>query len=143
MEAYSAGDFTITTLQRYKPLPALEELDPGYEPGWLYDVLILQAEPDDKIGSIIMAEETKADEAGASIVALVVAVSRTAFRNQDWESVAGGDRPYSPGDVCLTKRYPAGCYVQGRDGRRYMMVKDVEIIGKRDARWAAKQAAAA
>lgn len=131
----------MTTIQKYKPLPSISELDPGYEPGWLYDVLILQAEPEDRIGSIIMAESTKADEAGASVVALIVAISPTAFKNADWEATGRG-APYQVGDVCLTKRYPSGCYVQGRDNRRYLMVKDTELIGKRDAAWAKSAVAA-
>lgn len=120
----------MTTLQRYKRLPDVSELSPGVEPGWLYDVLILQAEPDDKIGSIIMAESTKADEKGASIVARLVAISPTAFKNPDWMAACGETAPYAVNDIVITKRYPAGCIVVGADGRNYMMVKDTEIIGK-------------
>lgn len=117
----------MTTLQRYKPIPQLTELTPGYTAGWKYDVLIIQAEPEEKIGSIFMAEETKKDELGASVLARIVDMSPLAFSHADWV----GDPPYQRGDLVLTKRYPAGCQVVGADGRKYAMVKDEEIIGLR------------
>jgi co-chaperonin GroES (HSP10) len=122
----------MNTLQRYKPIPPLEKLNPGYDAGWKYDVLILQAVPEDTTaGGIIISESTKGDELGASVVARIVAMSPTAFRHDDWLSVSGGVLPYKVGDIILTKRYPAGCRVVGADGRNYLMVKDEEIIGLR------------
>lgn len=118
------------TLQRYKPIPELTELNPGYEAGWKFQVLILQAEPDDKMGSIILSQTTLDDEKGASVVARIVDISPTAFRHSDWEAVMGDKRPYERGDLILTKRYPPGCKVQGADGRTYLMVTDDEIIGR-------------
>jgi co-chaperonin GroES (HSP10) len=133
----------MTTLQRYKPLPELAECNFGYEPGWDFDVIILQAEPDDKIGSIIITSGTKDDEKGASVVARVIAVSPTAFKSQDWDAT-GLPPPVKPGDVVYTRRYPAGVYIVGADGRTYMAVKDKEIGGKRiDAAWETKQQSAA
>lgn len=118
-----------TTLQRYKAIPELSELNPGYEPGWDFDCLLLMAEPDDKIGSIIMAQSTKDDERGASIVARIVAISPTAFSSQDW-AATGLPRPYNEGDLVVTKRYAAGVDVVGADGRTYKMCKDKEIVGR-------------
>jgi hypothetical protein len=120
----------MTTLRRYKPLPALADLDPGIEPGWQYDVLILPAEPMDRVGKILLAGTTVADEKGAAVEALLVAISPTAFKSADW--VANSDAPpYQVGDHILNKRYPAACEFTGADGRTYVMVKDTEIIGKR------------
>lgn len=133
----------MTTLQKYKPIPELNELNFGYEPGWDYDVIILQAEPDDKIGSIILANETKLDEAGASVLARIVDFSPTAFRSADWDAL-GTSPGYQRGDLVYTKRYPAGAYIVGADGRTYMAVKDKEIGGRRiESAWAAQQSAVA
>jgi hypothetical protein len=131
----------VTTLQRYKPIPPLSELNFGYEPGWDFDVIILQAVPDDKIGSIILHDSTKADETGASVLARIVAMSPVAFRSADWDAI--DQKPqYQPGDLVYTKRYPAGSYIVGADGRTYMAVKDKEIGGRRiEAAWAKAQAA--
>ena len=119
----------MSTIQKYKPLPPVSDLDPGFEPGWRFDVTILQAEPEDRVGSIIIAESTKEDEKHASVRALIVAISPTAFRNQDWDAT-GLPLPYKAGDVVITKRYPASVDVVGRDGRKYKIVKDEEILGK-------------
>lgn len=133
----------MTTLQNYKPLPDLDQLQPGYEPGWKYGVLLLMAEPEDRVGSIILAEATKNDEKYASTLARVVAVSPTAFRHGDWEAVSD-EPPCAPGDIVLTKRYPAGLEVVGADGRRYLMTKDEEIVGRRDPDvWVSQREAAA
>lgn len=120
----------MTTLRQYKPLPDLSELNPCIDPGWRFDVLILQAEPVDRVGSIILANETKEDEKAASVEALLVAVSPTAFKQADWVST-GLPCPYQAGDHVFTKRYPAGAKVTGADGREYMIVADEEIRGKR------------
>lgn len=120
----------MSTIQRYKPLPPLEDLKPGYKAGWNGDVLIFQAEPADKIGNVHIAEETKKDEAGASIVAIIVDISPIAFIDGDWPD--GMERPYRVGSIILTKRYPPGCHVVGADGKPYLMIKDIEVIGLRD-----------
>ena len=132
------------TLQRYKPLPELAELNPGWKAGWKYGVLLLQAEPMEKVGSIIIAESTRLDEVGAAVMALIVDMSPTAFQHDDWANVSeGGVLPHKIGDIVLTKRYPAGVTVKGADGRDYLMTKDEEICGLRDeAAWAEAQKAA-
>lgn len=120
----------MTTLRKYKPFPAFSDLDPGLEPGWQFDVLLLPAEVEDRVRGIILAETTKADEKGAAVEALLVAISPTAFKSADWLAT-GLDCPYAVGDTVLTKRYPASCEYTGADGRKYIMVKDTEIVGKR------------
>ncbi len=127
----------MTTIQRYKPIPELKDCNFGYEPGWDFDVIILQAEPEDKTaGGIIFAESTKADEAGASVLARIIDFSPTAFRSADWEAL-GKSPGYKKGDLVYTKRYPAGAYIVGADGRTYMAVKDKDIGGRRiEKAWA-------
>lgn len=121
----------MTTIRQYKELPALTDLNPGIEPGWKYGILLLQAEPVEKTrGGIILTDDTKADEKGAAVEALLVAISPTAFRHSDWEAVSD-EPPYKVGDVVMTKRYPAGGRVIGADGREYLLTKDEEIDGRR------------
>ena len=115
--------------QRYKPFPALEDLDPGIEAGWDFDVLCLRAECEEKIGGIIIAASTQDDEAAASTRWLIVDISPTAFTSQDWERT-GRPRPFNPGDVALTRRYPPGQDFIGNDGRTYRMLKDKDILAK-------------
>lgn len=127
-------------IRNYKPLPGLSSLDPGIEPGWKYGVLILPAVPDEKVGSIIIAEQTKDDEKLAAVEALLVAVSPTAFKHPDWPAELGA--PYGPGDHVLTEKFPAGLRIKGRDGRDYMLCRDEVVIGKRADAAANKQRAA-
>lgn len=129
----------MSTLQKYKPIPELKDLKPGYIPGWKYDVLILQAEPVDKVGSIMLADKTKDDEKYASTLARLVDMSPIAFMHPDWPDDA--PPPYQRGDIVLCKRYPAGLEVFGIDGRRYLVVNDSEIVGKRvESDWAEAEA---
>lgn len=126
----------MSQFRRYKPFPKLADLDPGIEPGWDFDVLVLQAEPEDRVGSIILADTTKDDEKHAATEWMIVAMSPTAFRSQDWDNaVAEGvtdlRRPFKAGDVVLTKRYPPGAEITGHDGRVYKLIKDKEILAKR------------
>ena len=120
----------MTTIRRYKPFPALSELDPGIEPGWDFDVLVLQAEPEDRVGNIYLADSTKGDEKAAATDWLIVGISPTAFMSRDWENT-GLPRPFNEGDVIMTKRYPPGTDVTGHDGREYRLIKDKEILAKR------------
>jgi len=113
----------------YKPFPSLDVLDPGIEVGWSFDVVALKAEPADRVGSILLGDATKEQEAGASTRWLIVDISPTAFMTQDWERT-GLPRPFNPGDVGLTKRYPAGQEFIGNDGRTYKILKDQDFIGK-------------
>lgn len=113
----------------YKPFPPLTDLDPGIEAGWDFDVLCLKAEPTDKIGSIIVADPTKDQEAAASTRWLIVDISPTAFISQDWERT-GLPRPFNPGDIALTRRYPPGQDFVGNDGKTYRLLKDKDILAK-------------
>lgn len=119
----------MSQFHAYKPFPSLEELDPGIEVGWSFDVIALRAEPADRVGSILIADPTKDQEASASTRWLIVEISPTAFMTQDWERT-GLPRPFNPGDVGLTRRYPAGQEFVGNDGRTYKILKDQDFIGK-------------
>lgn len=66
----------MTTLRRYKEFPKLEDLDPGIEPGWDFDVLVLQAEPETTTkGGIILADATRDNEQGAATDWMIVGIS--------------------------------------------------------------------
>lgn len=119
----------MSQFQKYKPFPAIEELDPGIEAGWDFDLLCLRAEPEDRVGNIIITADTKEQEAAASTRWLIVDISATAFMSQDWERT-GLPRPFNPGDIALTKRYPPGQDFVGNDGRQYRMLKDKDILAK-------------
>jgi len=120
----------MTTLRRYKPFPNVEDLDPGIEPGWDFDVLCLPAEPEDRVGNIFLADETKDDERAAVTEWMIVGISPTAFTSQEW-AATDLPCPFKPGDVVITKRYPPGTEVTGHDGRTYRLLKDKEILAKR------------
>jgi len=125
----------MSQFNSYKPFPSLAELNPGIEAGWNFDVLCLKAEPTDKIGSILIADPTKDQEAAASTRWLIVDISPTAFMSQDWErALAQGRtdkaRPFEPGDVALSKRYPPGQDILGADGRTYRLLKDSDLLAK-------------
>ena len=125
----------MSQFNSYKPFPALGDLDPGIEAGWDFDVLCLKAEPTDKIGNIIIADPTKDQEAAASTRWLIVDISPTAFTSADWErAIAEGrtekKRPFEPGDIALTRRYPPGQEFVGNDGRTYRLLKDKDILAR-------------
>ncbi len=121
----------MTTLRRYKEFPKLEDLDPGIEPGWDFDVLVLQAEPETTTkGGIILADTTRDNEQGAATDWLIVGLSPTAFMSQDWERT-GLPCPFAPGDVILSRRYPGGADITGNDGRIYKLIKDKDVLAKR------------
>lgn len=125
----------MSQFNSYKPFPSLDNLDPGIEAGWDFDVLCLKAEPNDKVGSIIIADTTKDIEAAASTRWLIVDISPTAFMSQDWErALAEGlttkRRPFEPGDVALSRRYPPGQDFVGNDGRIYRLLKDKDLLAR-------------
>lgn len=120
---------SITTLNKYKPFPALSDLDPNVSPGWEYGCLLLQAESMDKVGAILLPDSIKDDEAVAATEALIVALSPIAFYHPEWPPEA--PPPHQVGDHVVTKRYPAGVKVKGRDGRTYLLCKTSEILGGR------------
>lgn len=113
----------------YKDFPPLSDLDPGIDAGWNFDVVCLKAEPADKVGSILLGDVTKDQEAAASTRWLIVDISPTAFMTQDWERT-GLPRPFNPGDIGVTRRYPPGQEFIGNDGRTYRILKDQDFIGK-------------
>lgn len=125
----------MSQFNAYKEFPPIAELDPGIEAGWDFDVLCLKAEPNDKVGSILMPDATKDMEAAASTRWLIVDISPTAFLSQDWErAISDGrtdkQRPFNPGDVALTRRYPPGQDFVGHDGRTYRLLKDKDILAR-------------
>ncbi len=119
----------MSQFHSYKPFPAVADLDPGIEAGWSFDVLCLRAEPNDRVGNIIIADVTRDQEAAATTRWMIVDISPTAFMTQDWERTKL-PRPFNPGDVAITKRYPPGVDLIGSDGRTYRMLKDSDIIAK-------------
>lgn len=90
-----------------------------------YRVLIRPKEVSDKIGSIIIPDESKDRNQFAQIEGTLVAISPLAFTYANEGEWAGASKP-KPGDVVLYAKY-AGAVVKGRDGVDYRIVNDKDI----------------
>lgn len=118
-------------LMRFKPLPALEELDPGVTPHE-FTVLVLQREIEERtIGSIIVPESSRDREQDAAVEGLLVAVSPAAFTYEGTaETYANGLPKPQVGQFVLFRRY-GGVEIDGDDGRKYRLMNDKDIIAVR------------
>lgn len=103
-------------------VPDIDQCYPGIEPTE-YNVLLAPAEMPKKIGSIIIADETRDQLAMAKQVGRIVAISPVAFNYERWPD---GVTPPKLGDIVWFARY-AGGLVDGVDGREYRIVKDKDI----------------
>lgn len=94
-----------------------------------YKVLIAPKAAADKIGSIIVPDQTKDAEKYATMEGVVIATSPLAFsyaRPDEWEAV--GAVPPKPGDRVLFAKY-AGVLLKGpRDGKDYRLVNDKDVV---------------
>lgn len=124
----------------YKPLPKLEELDPGIEAlGFKLLVLCREIEEKSTTGRIIIpqVEGNLQREAEAGSEGMVVSLGMMAG-NERWE-----EGTLKPGDLILFARYSGkAAEFEGRDGRTYRIMNDEDVIGLRtEAAQAAKVAA--
>lgn len=106
-------------------VPRLADCAPGLEPVE-YNVLIIPAVMPEKIGSILIADETREQKGDAMQVGRIVGMSEIAFNYDNWPP--NGRGPPGAGDIVWFARY-AGGIVNGRDGKEYRMVKDKDIGG--------------
>ena len=83
--------------------------------------LVLPDPVEEKIGSIILSDETKEKEAWKRQKCTLIAKGATAFH--DW----GDDEP-SEGDRVFVSQY-AGTKVVADDGKTYWIIKDMDVIG--------------
>lgn len=87
-----------------------------------FNVLVKQKKVEEKIGSIILAEQTREREQAAAIEGEIVAISPLAFTYEEWGTE---DKP-KIGQWCIFAKY-AGMKVKGRDGEEYLLVKDKDL----------------
>lgn len=105
-------------------VPTLADTNAGIEPTE-YFVLVVMAQKDAKVGSIILPDTTREREQWGSEHGRILAVSPLAFSYADhWPP---GAKP-AVGDVVFVGRYP-GKECEGRDGKPYRLVSDREISG--------------
>jgi len=90
-----------------------------------YRVLIKPKEVGDKIGSIIIPDESKDRNQFAQMEGTLVAVSPLAFTYANESEWNGSPKP-KPGDRVMFAKY-AGAVVKGRDGADYRIVNDKDI----------------
>jgi len=124
----------------YKPLPKLEELDPGIEAlGFKLLVLCREIEERSASGKIIIAqvEGNLQREVEAGSEGMVVSLGMMAG-SERWPEGA-----LEPGALILFARYSGkAAEFEGRDGRTYRIMNDEDVIGIRtDDKTAAKRAA--
>lgn len=88
-----------------------------------YNVLVKPDEIDEKIGNIIMADETRDRKQAMATRGTLVAVSDLAFTYESWPE--GARIPQVGDTVIITKA--AGVAVDGEDGETYRLLKDKDV----------------
>jgi co-chaperonin GroES (HSP10) len=133
--AFKAGPLTSTseppvvsrTLQA-EAAPANAPANPtGIQPTE-FKVLIAPTPVTEKVGSILMPEQTKETEKWATVEGTLIACSPLAFtyaKDDEWEA-AGGQKP-KPGDRVLFAKY-AGHHHKGSDGQTYIIANDKDVM---------------
>lgn len=104
-------------------IPSLSECDPGLRPQE-FNVLVLPEEVEERTkGGIILPDAVKDADKQASQRGRLIAVSPVAF---DFATFPENTRP-NVGDVVIFAKY-AGSLVDGRDGRKYRVMKDRDLV---------------
>ena len=93
-------------------VPSLDECAPGFRPVE-YNVVIAPATQAERIGSILLSDETRERQETAVQVGRLVAVSPFGFSYERWPE---GARPPQPGDIVLFARYAGGKVRRGPTG---------------------------
>lgn len=86
-----------------------------------HKVLIDPMPVEEKIGSILLPDESKEREQFAQMKGRIVAVSPFAFDYAEY-----GDQKPQPDTLVLFAKY-AGVIVRGKDGKEYRLVNDQDI----------------
>lgn len=110
------GDIHLTQV------PKAEDCNPGLDPVE-YNLIIAPAIIPDKIGNIVLADETKESKGMAAQVGRIVACSPLAFNYDKWPSLESKPRR---GDIVWFARYAGGLF-EGADGREYRIIKDKDV----------------
>ena len=90
-----------------------------------YNVVIAPAIVEEKLGSILLADESKDRLKDSAQLGRLVAVSPVAFNYEHWPV---DEYPPQVGDIVWYARF-AGAPFTGADGKVYRIVKDKDIIG--------------
>lgn len=88
-----------------------------------FNCLVQPEEIGDKIGSIMLADETKDRHQAMATKGRLVAASPLAFTYEDWPKEA---RKPQIGDTVIIAK-GAGVLVEGLDGKKYRLVKDKDV----------------
>lgn len=95
----------------------------GFHP-FEYNVLVTCEEKEEKTqGGVYLPEQTRDREEHASMEATIIELSDAAFTYHEWDE---GVRLPKAGDRVLFTRY-GGSILDGKDGRKYRIVKDKDI----------------
>lgn len=115
-------------LLKFKPLPKLDEIDPGIDPHE-FNVLVLQREIEDKTASglLHLPQQNLDREQDAAVDGMLARLSPAAFSYAEYPPECA--RPKA-GDLVVFRRY-AGVLVEGDDGRKYRLMADKDIIAVR------------
>ena len=105
-------------------VPTLADCAPGFKPTE-YNVVIAPATMPDKVGSLILPQETRDKMSDAQQVGRIIALSPVAFNYERWPD---GAEPPRVGDIVWFARY-AGAQFEGMDGKQYRIVKDKDLSG--------------
>lgn len=109
-------------------VPRLEDCHPGLSP-LEFNVIVAPAEMPERIGSILLSDESR-EQLGASMqLGRLVAASPLAFTYERWPA---GVSPPKAGAVVWFARFGGGEF-EGLDGRTYRTLKDKDLIGTVDA----------
>lgn len=103
-------------------VPEVGDCNPGMNPVE-YNIIIAPAKMADKIGSILLSDETKDQQGMAMQVGRVVAVSPLAFNYDNWPE--GAQKP-TPGDIIWYARFAGGLFT-GLDDKQYRIIKDKDV----------------
>lgn len=87
-----------------------------------YKILVKPKDVDDKIGSIIIPDQTKERDQHAQMEGVIIAVSPLAFSYDNWKDAS----PPKAGDRVLFAKY-SGAIVKGKDGVEYRIVNDKDV----------------
>jgi co-chaperonin GroES (HSP10) len=106
-------------------IPTLGACEPGIDEMTEYNLLIAPAVAKAKIGSILLADESRDSLDMAMQAGRIIMASPVAFNFEDWARTRA--TPPKQGDVVWFARY-AGGEITGADGRTYRVLKDKDIM---------------
>jgi chaperonin GroES len=88
-----------------------------------FNCLVQPEDVGDKIGNILIADETKERKQATATRGTLIAVSPVAFTYEEWPK---GATPPRVGDTVIIAK-GSGVLVEGLDGKMYRLVKDKDV----------------